>query len=236
MKRWKKLLWLLPVLILILGTVLYLEDYYRAGDAALAALASPPEGVTVQVTEDYYAFIPGEPACGLIFYPGGKVQYESYAPLLRACAEEGIACAAVKMPGNLAVLNPNAADGIREQFPFIRNWYIGGHSLGGAMAAAYAADHKDSLSGVILLAAYSTKDISQLPALCIYGTEDGVMNRENYEKNRGNLESGFVEIIISGGCHACFGDYGPQEGDGVPTISPQQQWEITAKEIADFIK
>ncbi|MCM1234671.1 MAG: hypothetical protein NC489_31600, partial [Ruminococcus flavefaciens] len=44
--------------------------------------------------------------------------------LLRTCAERGILCVLVRMP-NLAVLNINGADGIKEQFPEIGHRYTG---------------------------------------------------------------------------------------------------------------
>jgi len=51
-----------------------------------------------------------------------------------------------------------------------------------------------------------------------------------------NLPRKTNEIIIPGGCHAYFGNYGEQEGDGIPEISRRQQQDITVKEITDFIK
>lgn len=47
------------------------------------------------------------------------------------------------MPFNLAVLDSSAADGVINEFTNIQNWYIGGHSLGGAMAASYTANYQD---------------------------------------------------------------------------------------------
>lgn len=87
----------------------------------------------MQIEQDgnIVSFSPQEPTVGMIFYPGGKVQCEAYAPLMLACAQRGIFCVLVRMPGNLAVLHPDAADGIPEKYPQIESWYIGGHSLGG---------------------------------------------------------------------------------------------------------
>lgn len=207
------------------GGYVYVSDYYHADETALEAMAYQTDSVQVEQDGDVIWFVPEDPTTGLIFYPGGKVEYTAYAPLLRACAENGILCALVRMPGNLAVLDVNAADGLQQKHPEITTWYMAGHSLGGAMAANYAAAHDGDYDGLILLAAYSTKELSQttLRVLSVYGSEDGVMNRESYEKNRANLPEDATEVVLDGGCHAQFGSYGAQDGDGVPTISGEEQ-------------
>ena len=113
---------------------IYVNDYYHADPAAEDALVSD-RFVTVTEQDGNWVFVPESPTAGLIFYPGGKVENTAYAPLLHDLAEDGILCVLVKMPCNLAVLGMNAADGIPECVPEVTDWYIGGHSLGGAMAA-----------------------------------------------------------------------------------------------------
>ena len=171
---------LVPLLTLGIGGYVYVSDCYRADEQAAAAMVQDG-AVGIETSGSVTWFIPEQPTAGLIFYPGGKVEHTAYAPLMRACAEQGIICALVKMPGNLAVLNADAADGLRQTHPEVTDWYIAGHSLGGAMDAKHAED----FSGLILLAAYSTKDLTQTPlrVLSVYGSEDGVMNRDSYEKD-----------------------------------------------------
>ncbi len=218
------------------GGYAYVADYYRADEVAVAAMSYQADEVQIKEDENVTWFVPPEPIAGLIFYPGGKVEHTAYAPLLRACAEQGLLCALVRMPGNLAVLDANAADGLLEKHPEITTWYIAGHSLGGAMAANYVAAHSDDYSGLILLAAYSTKDLNQTPlrVLSIYGSEDGVMNRESYQKNWANLPTDTAEVILEGGCHAQFGSYGSQDGNGTPTISGEEQIRQTVEAIVAF--
>ena len=225
------------LLVFGIGGYAYVSDYYHADETALEAMAYQPGSVQVEQDGDVIWFVPEDPTAGLIFYPGGKVEYTAYAPLLRACAENGILCALVRMPGNLAVLDANAADGLQEEYPEVTTWYIAGHSLGGAMAANYAAEHSENFDGLILLAAYSTKDISQttLRVLSVYGSEDGVLNRESYEKNWSKLPEDTTEVVLDGGCHAQFGSYGPQDGDGIPTISGEEQVRQTVEAIAAFV-
>lgn len=227
---------LLLVLATAVGAVcFYVGDYYRTDEKAVEVF-SYGRPVTERELEGGLAFLPEDPQAGFIFYPGGKVEYTAYKPLMTALAEKGILCVLLKMPLNLAVLDINAAEGVQEEFPEIGCWYIGGHSLGGSMAASYISS-KDALKGLILLGSYSTADLTEgdLRVLSVYGSEDGVLNREKYEKYRSNLPEGFTERVIEGGCHAYFGMYGRQEGDGEPAISPEEQVEITAEIVAEFI-
>ena len=234
----KKLIITLSSIFLVLALIvggcwIYVSDYYEADDAAIEAFL--PHGQTGREDKDgNLVFAPDGATKGLIFYPGGKVEYTAYIPLMQACAQQGILCVLIEMPFNLAVLNVDAAAGIPEKYPQIENWYIGGHSLGGSMAAAYVADHEGQFDGLILLGAYSTADLSDtdFEVLSIYGSEDKVMNRGKYNKNKSNLPQSYTELIIQGGCHAYFGMYGPQDGDGTPTISNEEQILVTADKIA----
>lgn len=226
------------VIAIVLGCGIYVSDYYRALPEALAVLGQDKDGVTVTETKnEQVVFAPENPQAGLIFYPGGKVQYEAYAPLVQKLAESGILCVLVHMPANLAVLDMNAADGIREQFPEVEEWYIGGHSLGGSMAASYISDHVTEYEGLVLLAAYSTENLgdSGLKVVSVYGSEDGVMNMEKYAENRENLPDDFSETVIAGGNHAYFGAYGLQEGDGTASITSEEQIEAAAEAILGLI-
>ena len=174
---------------------------------------------------------------GLIFYPGGLVSYEAYLPLMIKCAKQGIKCIIVQMPSDFAILNMYAAKRVQMRNTDITKWYLAGHSLGGAMAASYIAGHSSDFEGLILLAAYSTADItsSGLKVLSAYGTNDKVLNAENYSKYRSNLPSDFTELIIEGGNHGHFASYGEQSGDGEATITAAEQQELTASAIGTLV-
>ena len=236
--RLKRLLSLIFILLLpIGGGIAYLSDYYRTDTAAAAAFV-PDKAVPETVLFDgAVAYGAPDAEVGFLFYPGGKVEYTAYAPLLRQLAAQDILCVLLKMPCNLAVLDSNAADGIREYFPGVERWYIGGHSLGGSMAAYYAQAHAQELEGLILLGAYSSKDLSQsgLRVLSVLGSEDGVLNREKYAEYQTNLPAGWSETAIKGGCHAYFGMYGTQKGDGIPVLSAEEQIRLSAECISEFI-
>jgi len=234
----KKLLFIfIPILVIFLACAVYVNDYYHA--------TTPMESVTMNTStytchtleDKTLVFEPKDPKAGLIFYPGGKVEYTAYAPLMQQLADQGILCMLVKMPMNLAVLDPDAANGLQALYPNIKDWYIGGHSLGGSMAASYVAKNADTFDGLVLLAAYSTIDLSKtdLNVLSIYGSNDGVLNFEKYKEYKDNLPSSTLEYTIEGGCHAYFGSYGPQDGDGTPTLTNEEQIDLTADFIAENI-
>lgn len=214
-----------------IACIVYINDFYPANEMAQEALVSDEKVEITQLENGDYVFMPENPSAGLIFYPGGKVEHTAYAPLMRLYAEHGILCVLVKMPANLAVLDMNAAEGIPEQYPDIEKWYIGGHSLGGSMAASYVAKNMQEFEGILLLASYSTANIRQsdLEVLSVYGSEDGVLNMEKYEQYEENLPEDMQEKIIDGGCHAYFGSYGEQEGDGTAAISSLEQMKMTVE-------
>lgn len=178
------------VLAILTGAcAIYVNDYYRADQAAIETFLEANECEVETLDDGMLVFRPENAVKGLIFYPGGKVEYTAYQPLMAACAEQGILCVLVEMPFNLAVLDVKAADGIQEKYPEIEEWYIGGHSLGGSMAASYLADHVDDYEGLILLGSYSTADLSgtEPEVLSIYGSADEVLSLDKYMENKSNL-------------------------------------------------
>ena len=238
-KRGRRVLLALVVLLAAVAAAFawYVNDYYRADDAALAVVADEngdADGVVVkQLSGNKIAFVPDEPVAGLVFYPGAKVQPESYAPLMLDCAEQGILCVVVKPLFNLAILDANAADGVVAQFPEIDRWIIAGHSLGGVVASDYAFKHDDDFDGIVYLASYSSSDISSFDgdAVSIVGSNDGVLQRDKYDEARANFPADTREVTIEGGNHAYYGNYGEQAGDGAATITPEEQQAQTAAAI-----
>ena len=238
-KSKRKWLWIVAaiVIVIVIASGIYLCDYYHADMEAVEAFAEQNTAEMHLDENGNYIFEPEGPAAGFIFYPGGKVEYTAYIPLMQQLASENIMCVLVEMPFNLAVFDIDAAEGIQEQYPEIRKWYIGGHSLGGSMAASYMADHAEEFSGLILLGSYSTADLTatELDVLSVYGSEDAVLDAEKYKENKVNLPSDFAEVVIDGGCHAYFGMYGEQDGDGTPVINNKTQIAITADAIAAMV-
>lgn len=226
-KKWPLILGLsLAVLAILAGGFLwYVSDYYPAQDTALAVLAQE-DGVTSQ--ENYTVLSPTYPTdTALIFYPGAKVEAAAYLPFLDQLRQTGLTCILVDMPFRLAIFDVNAAQEIMAQFPHVTHWYLGGHSLGGAMASQFAADHPEMVDGLILLGAYPYGDYPTEDTLVVYGSlnqsvEDHLTTTENV-------------VEIDGGNHAQFGNYGPQKGDPPATISPQEQQAQTVAAVTSFL-
>lgn len=226
------------LLCIVLGCGFYIGIYYHADMDAVEAYEKDGQVAYQELSDGTLIWEPEDATRGLIFYPGGKVEHTAYIPLMQECADQGILCVLVEMPFRLAVLDMKAAEGIPEQYPEIQEWYIGGHSLGGAMAASYLGDHTDDYEGLVLLGAYSTADLSDtdLSVLSVFGSEDQVMNREKYAANKSNLPKDYMEYVIEGGCHAYFGVYGAQKGDGTPAISGKEQIRETVEAISGLIQ
>ena len=216
---------LLVLIFLVLGGFyVYTLDYYRADKVAAGTEVSQEE-------DKYYLFEPSadnDKDTGFIFYPGGKVEALAYAPLMKQLSDEGLIVVLVKMPFNLAVFDSDAADGIVEEFAGVDNWYIGGHSLGGAMASSYLEKTDKDFKGLVLLGAYTLGEV-KVPILPILGSEDKIVDRKRADE----LDNPY---IIQGGNHGNFGNYGVQDGDGKSTISREEQQSLTVEAIMEFIE
>lgn len=197
-------------------------------------------GASARTEEGWLAFGPsGEAETGLILYPGGLVDAAAYAPLAQQVAAEGILSVIVPMPFGLAVLGTGRGQDVIDAHPEIRHWMIGGHSLGGAMAAGFVEDNPGATDGLVLLAAYpaGSTDLSSLSldVISLYGSEDDVVGDEP-RTSLDRLPDGTELIVIGGGNHAQFGDYGPQRGDGVATISREAQQRQTVQAISELAR
>jgi len=215
-------------------TLCYLGIYYHAGEQAAVALGGSDE-ISVTKIDCGYFFDSKESDCALIFYGGAKVECEAYAPLMTELAQNGIDCFLIDMPFNFAIIGANKADAVLAKYDY-ETVIMAGHSMGGMMAAKYANSHVSDIDGLVLLASYSTEKIDDgISVLSIYGSCDGCLDKAEYIKNKVRPKN-MHEIIIDGGNHSGFADYGEQKGDGVATITASEQQSITAKAIADYFK
>ncbi|MBQ9448810.1 MAG: hypothetical protein IJU60_02915 [Acholeplasmatales bacterium] len=234
-----------PIVMIIIGFVsflaslsiaitIYLTNYNHKDQSADDYLKSSTL-VSVNKIDDGYFFDGIGSKNAIIFYPGAKVEYTAYAPLLYNLALEGIDCFLIDMPCNLAFLGKSKANNILGKYNY-ENYYLMGHSLGGAMGASYLANNTDKFKGLILLASYSTVKLpDNFNVLSIYGTNDGVLKMDKYTENKTNLPANFKEVVIDGANHSGYANYVTQSDDHLATITVAEQQSKTRLAILSFI-
>jgi hypothetical protein len=211
---------------------------YPARSVALSALESSDR---ITITQDkLIVFTPVEETdTGVIFYPGGLVEPTAYAPILHKIAEKGVLVIITPMPFNLAIFNTGAANAVIEAYPDISTWILAGHSLGGASAAIFAENYPNRIDALALWDSYpaNSADLSDntISVISIFGTTNNFPNTENFNDKKHLLPADTIFIGIEGANHAQFGDYGPQKGDVVASMSLTEQHEQVAKIMLDFI-
>jgi len=219
-RRWKLVAGVVLAVLLVVagGFVWYFSNPLHAQDDQFAA-AQQRDDVEITRAHGGYVIEPTdaghEDRVGLVFYPGGRVHPDAYVPsLARIAAEAEVTVFVPKMRLNLAVLSRNRAAGVIEAHPEIDRWYVGGHSLGGAMACRFASGAADRVEGVVLFAAYCDRDVSgtDLRVLSVTGEADAVLDRDRYESTRENLPSDATVASLSGVNHSQFGAYTGQRG------------------------
>lgn len=236
--RWREVGFVILVVVIVLVSSFMVWAFTPRGpmEEALGALESDNE---VEVfLEERYVFEPVEEEVevGLIIYPGARVDPRSYAPVAKEIAREGFFVVIEPMRLNLAVFSPDAAEDVMEEYSKIDRWVVGGHSLGGAMAARFASS--EEVDGLVLWASYPPDDLSasELPALSIYGEVDGLTTVEDVEDAKDKMPPGTRYVMIEGGNHAQFGWYGSQRGDDEARITREEQQSIIVRETVKFLE
>lgn len=234
MQKLKKILiWLVGIILVVLigiSAYVHFSTYQPSVNAKISAKsATHTKNVTV--------FKAKKNKMTVIFYSGALVAPDSYSVWAKKVAESGYTVKIVHFPFNMAFLNMNAAKSLVKPN---EKYVIGGHSLGGAMAARYAHNNSSkNLKGVFLLGAYADYkgrlDRSDLKVLSITATHDGVLNWKNYNSDKKYLPADTEFKSIKGGNHGGFGSYGTQKGDKKATISNQKQQDIIANLLVSWM-
>lgn len=193
-------------------------------------VARPPSGVAEQQTL-------------VIIYPGGLVRPQAYEWLARREAALGRLAVIPEFSFDLAVLDSGRADALIAKYGAGRKVILIGHSLGGAMAAQYLSDKAKQgqypVAGLILMAAYPADGIdltgAKFAALSLRAENDMVAAEAKVEGGLKQLPKGTRLEVVDGAVHAFFGRYGPQAGDGVPTVTREAAQTQIGAYVDDFI-
>jgi pimeloyl-ACP methyl ester carboxylesterase len=242
----KKQIGLLMVLLLVATLIVvgfrWLTDERRPLPKAILALES--DGLVEVVQEPWLTFAPtqGTPDTGFVFYPGGRIDPQGYAPLMKAIASEGYLVVVPEMPLNIAAFHPNVVDEIIAYYADIGRWAIGGHSVGGTMAAQYTNSHREVIDGLAIWASYPADNAdlsrSDIPVALIYGSGDPRVNDSSVAERRHLLPDDASYTRIDGGDHHQFGSYETDPQDQHATIhrdSQQQQIVQATLSLLDSI-
>ncbi len=243
MKRVVRLVGLAGLLILVLATIGFLTWTLwipTPGQTALKAIATDD---SVTVTKDpFLTFTPkiSKSKVALVFYPGARVDVGAYSPLARMIAEKGYLVVVPSMPLNMALFAPNRAKKVIDDFPEIRTWIIGGHSMGGAFAAQFAHDNQEIISGLVLVGSYLPPNVdlsrSSIKAASIYGSADDIATPNEVLAAKPYMPPATEWVKVIGGNHSQFGDYGKQYGDSEAYIPADDQHQITAAAIIGLLE
>ncbi|GGM95990.1 hypothetical protein GCM10009721_23120 [Terrabacter tumescens] len=207
--------------LVVLGALVWLRPF--AATPAAAASVSGGAGVRITDAPAHIVITPtsGTPTRGLIFQPGARVDPRAYVPMLTQVSRQGILVVVVKQPFNIGFLAMTAPHAFIDCHPEVTSWAIGGHSLGGVVAATFAHDHPGVVKGLVLWASYpvgSLADHTDLAVASVSGTRDGFTTPADVQASRSLLPGDTAYTAVAGAVHSFFGDYGEQPGDGTPTV------------------
>jgi len=124
-----------------IGLVAWLKPF-TAQEPALAAMQSDPKVAVAEYPTQIVMTPAGTPSTTAVFFqPGARVDARAYAAVLRPLAEAGHIVVIPKQPIGIAFLATTAFESAQAAYPGVTRWVVGGHSLGGTVAAIDADDH-----------------------------------------------------------------------------------------------
>jgi len=258
---------LLTVFFVCVAVMMY-NGKKEALPSAVSSLSGLDDGIQVQQILHGRVFLPDGARLGLVYVPGALVDSRAYAPLCRDIAKRsGCAVVLLDVPMRLAYLGPSRVSKAItdvQALQRISRWVVGGHSLGGAVAVKVLVDQRSKsaapdalqaalfqpeLVGVLLHASYNNLRYSKknvpddIPVLQVLAENDGLVSKEDVEKNKSGLPKSKTDIVhIAGGNHASFGQYGPLphtlrgKVDGICSIGLEEQQHQVANATIKWLR
>lgn len=225
------------VFVAIGGILIWSTITYPASEAGLAA-ARADDRIAIDDTADRVVLTPTDDSApldgeGLVFLAGAKVEPLAYVSTFRELAAEGVTVVIVRPILNFAIIDPRPLSDFTAAAPDVTTWSVGGHSAGGVRGCTYAEDPE--VRRLVLLASYCSlgdlSDRTDLAALSITGSRDGVLNADAAAESRSLMPADTEYVELDGVNHAQFGDYGDQAGDDPATTTDDE----ARAEIADVL-
>jgi pimeloyl-ACP methyl ester carboxylesterase len=204
--------------------------WLAVGDSAHAddlALALSTHGVTITDDGEVLTIAPTAVATvgvGIAFLPGTRIERDAYVATLAPIVEAtGITAYVAAMPLNLPALADDPIGDIIAAHPETATWVVGGHSMGGFQAAAFAAAAAETPAGLLLWASGPARtELAglDLPTLVVAGAEDTVLPLDRI-LGEGSLPATAEVELIAGMVHGQFGRYSDTDvAAGDPTHRP----------------
>lgn len=215
------------LIVAVVGIVIWSQVGVMQAEAAPLAAVRADDRIVISDEPDGIIMAPaeGRSHVGLVFIPGAKVDPWAYASKLSGLVTDKNVTVVITKPWlNLAFFDLRPLGSFTTLAPAVREWMVGGHSLGGVRSCQLATQAQ----ALVLFGSYCAQDVSkwQQPVLSISGSEDGLSTPEKIDDARHLLPRDAEMVEVDGASHSSFGDYGPQPGDGTPTISDE---EMTAE-------
>ena len=161
---WRRVTRIVLILVSIgwIGLMAWLRPFTAAEPALAAMMSDAKVAVAESATQIVMTPTGSASHTGVFFQPGAKVDARAYAAVLRPLAESGYTVIIPKQPLGIAFLSIFTFDATKPAYPAITRWVLGGHSLGGSVAAMQAdsADNDSTapVVGLFLCASYPITD------------------------------------------------------------------------------
>ena len=232
--------WALVIGLVLASGVGWYVTHPLSGSEESIATVRADERVSVGQHDGTYVLEPanGEPTAGLVFYPGAHVAPDAYlASLAPLVSRTNVAVYVPRMPLGFAVFDPDAASDVIVAQPTIDRWFVGRHSLGGAMACRYADGGHGRVDGLVLFASYCEASATpNVSTLSVTGSADTVLDRETYAARRANVPVDATIVEIRGMNHSEFGSYTGQRGDQPAPIGYRTAHDRLADSIVPWFE